>query len=119
MPADYEALEEACRQIAAALGIVVVEVVLNDRRGRPRLIHPIPPPQPAVGTTQNVPLEILKLVRSAGKPLTGLLIFEGLIQRGVPIGKSTLDHLLAKMVSEGDLANPPGVKPAGYRLPTE
>jgi hypothetical protein len=101
---DFSPVEDALREWLAAAGVHADQLVLN-RRGRPVLLLPLTGQAPE-GGGRNVPLEVLKLLREAGKPLTCLAVLEELERRGVPIGKSTLDRLLAKMVSDGDLANP-------------
>jgi hypothetical protein len=97
----------------------VGQIVVN-HRSRPLLILPVPALAPCAEPPGNsLPLEILKVLRDAGKPLTGLLVYEALRDRGIPTGQSTLNRLLAKMVSDGDLVNPQGAKPPGYRLPAD
>jgi hypothetical protein len=114
----YEDLYEVVRRLAVHLRIRVHEIVLNNRRGRPVLLLPLPPAA-AEPVTRDIGLEVVRLLRDAGRPLTGLLILEELLRRGILIGKRTLDGKLANMVSEGDLLNPPAAKPPGYRLPAE
>jgi hypothetical protein len=117
---DISPVEEVIREWARAAGITVDQLVLN-RRGRPVVILPLAPAHvPVEGGGRNVPLEVVKVLREAGRPMTGVLVLEALEKRGVRISKTTLDHLLARMVSDGDLQNPGSAgKPPGYRLPGE
>jgi hypothetical protein len=115
---DFGPIEEAIREWARAAGVHVDQVVLRRRR-RAVLVLPLTARDVAAEPRADVGLQVLGVLRQAGRPMTGFLILDTLDQQGVRVGKSTLDRLLAKMVAEGDLLNPPGAKPPGYRLPTE
>lgn len=116
MTPDYDSLIEAALVLGAALGVNISEIILNDSRGRPKVVLPVKPPQTAPADSLDAPLAILRILREK-QPLTGLSLFDELQRAGVRIGKSTFDRLVAKMVADGDLANPQGAKPPGYRLP--
>jgi hypothetical protein len=115
MSPAIDGIEEAVRAWMADTGHHVDQIVLN-RRGKPVLLLPVTA-APAAEGRANVPLEVLKVLRDVQKPLTGLLVLDELTRRGVQVSKRTLDGHLADMVADGTLANPPGSKPPGYRLP--
>lgn len=115
MTPDYDGIIEAALVLAAALHINVAEIVLNDSRGRPRLILPVKAPEAPQAGTLNVPLEIIKVLREAGKPLTGVLVFEALLARGVRTSDRTVNGHLAELVKDGTLQK--GTDGKGYRLP--
>ena len=72
MLADLSPVEEAVRAWAAVAGIHVDQLVL-DRRGRPVLILPLVGARPD-NAQQDVQVEVIRLLRDAGKPLAGTLI---------------------------------------------
>jgi hypothetical protein len=115
---DFAQVEEALRAWMAQAGIRADQLVLN-RRGHPVLMLPLTsPPQPTEGNGRhNIPLEILKVVREAGKRMTGVLIFEALTERGIRTNDRTVNGHLADMVKDGTLTNDQKAKPPGYGLP--
>ena len=69
-----------------------------------------PPVSPVV-------VDILAVIEESAKPLTQYAVCAALARKKIEWSQRTVAGYLAEMVRQGMLVNPPGVKPAGYRLP--
>jgi hypothetical protein len=64
----------------------------------------------------QIPLDILSILRDAGRPLTTTLLLAEMSKRRMEWSDRAVQRHLAEMVQDGTLDNPDGVKPRGYRL---
>ena len=64
-----------------------------------------------------VVLDILKVLREVGAPMTCMRLMEEFARRGLEWSKRSVDSYLAEMVRDGTLENPEAARPRGYRLP--
>ena len=86
--------------------------------GQPR---PAEPPEELVEEkgppVSPVVVDILGVIEESPKPLTQYGVCAALARKKIEWSQRTVAGYLAEMVRQGVLVNPPGVKPAGYRLP--
>jgi len=61
--------------------------------------------------------DILEVVTAARRPLTNLAVKAALAKTGKEWSDRWIDEMLARMVKDGALDNPPNARPRGYRLP--
>ena len=92
------------------------------------LLIPLPSGQPAPlvqaegergRPISQIRLDILTVLREAGKPLTTTRLLEAMALRKPPMEwseRSVSEHL-ARMVEDGTLENPDGARPRSYRFP--
>jgi hypothetical protein len=94
--------------------VLVDQVVLN-RRGQPVLVLPLveAPPPPAGSAVSPVVVEILKILKDAGKALTAILILVEMVRRKMPWSEQAVRRQLDALAREGTLL----FKPPPRRLP--
>jgi hypothetical protein len=80
--------------------------------------EPRPPPKPARERRLSpCAVDIIIVLKKAGHPLTTMRILAELARAGKEWSQRHAAGILASMVRDGTLLNPPGARPAGYRLP--
>jgi hypothetical protein len=127
MMPDYASLAQAVRRWAQQSGLKVDSLTLS-YRGRPVVVLPLPagavsdaklPGKEEGKGLSRVVLDILKVLREAGKPLTCIRILVEFHNKGLEWSKASVESYLAAMVADGILENPPDARPRGYRLPAD
>lgn len=64
-------------------------------------------------------LDILKVLREVGKPLSRTRLTEEMQKRGLYWSDRTVARYLAHLMEDGTIENPEDARPRGYRLPPE
>ena len=127
MMPDYASLAQAVRRWAQQSGLKVDSLTLS-YRGRPVVVLPLPagavsdaesPGEEKGKGLSRVVLDILVVLREAGRPLTGFGILEAMAMKNLEWSKASVESYLAAMVADGILENPPDARPRGYRLPAD
>ena len=128
---DYTSLAETVHRWAVRAGVEVDNLSLS-YQGRLVLLLPLlaneapateaPPPDEDAQAERGpcispIVLDILRVLREAGQPLTGMRLMEELASRDIEWSKTSVEHYLASMVKDGTLENPPDARPRGYRFP--
>lgn len=81
-------------------------------------IPPVGPAEPAEGGhVSQCDLDILDVIRAAGRPMTRTAILSEMTRQGKEWSERTVAGSLARMVQDGTLDNPNSGTPRGYRLP--
>ena len=126
-PEDFTTLVEFLARWCATAGLHAdrLELLYRDKTV---LLIPLPSGQPAPlvqaegergRPISQIRLDILTVLREAGKPLTTTRLLEAMALRKPPMEwseRSVSEHL-ARMVEDGTLENPDGARPRSYRFP--
>lgn len=122
---DYAALIAELRHIAQQAGVHADSFAFT-YHGQPVLVLPLNPTIPADPDAgergrviSQIPLDIIAVLESVGRPLTTTQLLAEMNSRRMEWSQRAVSEHLAEMVRDGTLLNPEGAKPRGYRLPPD